>query len=79
MSTTYGTIGLRQTFASRKFVALFERLWVALRERHERRRVRAALSELSDCELMDIGTTRGEIEYVASNRAKDPRGIWSVD
>jgi len=32
------------------------------------------LSELSDRELMDIGTTRGEIDYVASNRIIDPRG-----
>src|SRR5258708_37159493 len=30
---------------------------------------------LSDRELMDIGTTRGEIDYVASNRGIDPRGI----
>jgi hypothetical protein len=26
---------------------------------------------------MDIGTTRGEIDYVASNRSIDPRGIRS--
>jgi hypothetical protein len=27
---------------------------------------------------MDIGTTRGEIDYVASNRSFDPRGIRST-
>jgi hypothetical protein len=27
---------------------------------------------------MDIGTTRGEIDYVASNRGIDPRGIRSA-
>jgi hypothetical protein len=28
---------------------------------------------------MDIGTTRGEIDYVASNRSIDPRGIRSAE
>ncbi|WP_424579093.1 hypothetical protein [Bradyrhizobium sp. USDA 241] len=27
---------------------------------------------------MDIGITRGEIDYVASNRDTDPRGIRSA-
>jgi hypothetical protein len=26
---------------------------------------------------MDIGTTRGEIDYIASNRSIDPRGVRS--
>jgi len=30
-------------------------------------------------ELMDIGTTRGEIDYVASHRGIDPRGIRSTE
>ena len=30
---------------------------------------------LSDRELMDIGTTRGEIDYVTSNRSIDPTGF----
>jgi uncharacterized protein YjiS (DUF1127 family) len=79
MSTTCGTIGLRQTFASTKLVCFFQGFWVAFQEWRERRRVRATLSGLSDWELMDIGTTRGEIEYIATNRAIDPRGIRSVD
>ncbi|WP_246738692.1 hypothetical protein [Bradyrhizobium sp. CCBAU 051011] len=32
---------------------------------------------MSDKELMDIGITRGEIDYVASNRSIDPRGVRS--
>lgn len=28
---------------------------------------------------MDIGTTRGEIDYVASNPGLDPRGIRSAE
>jgi hypothetical protein len=34
------------------------------------------LSGLSDWELLDIGTTRGEIDYVASHRDIDPRGVY---
>ena len=41
--------------------------------------LRATLSKLSDTELMDIGTTRGEIDYVAAHRGIDPRGIRSSD
>jgi uncharacterized protein YjiS (DUF1127 family) len=36
------------------------------------------LSCLNDFELQDIGITRGEIDYVASNRSIDPRGIRST-
>jgi uncharacterized protein YjiS (DUF1127 family) len=39
----------------------------------KRRELRTTLSDLSDRELMDIGTTSGEIDYVASNRGIDPR------
>ncbi|WLA69372.1 DUF1127 domain-containing protein [Bradyrhizobium diazoefficiens] len=49
------------------------------RERRERRKLSATLSDLSDGELMDIGTTRGEIDYVAAYRGIDPRGIRSCE
>jgi uncharacterized protein YjiS (DUF1127 family) len=76
MSTTYGATGAGRTAAStRRVSGFFRRSWVALQESRERRRLRATLCDLSDRELMDIGTTRGEIDYVASNRAIDPRGI----
>ncbi len=78
MSTTYGATGLGQTAAStRRLSSFFKRYWRAFQERRERRRLRAALCDLSDRELMDIGTTRGEIDYVVSNRGIDPRGIRS--
>jgi uncharacterized protein YjiS (DUF1127 family) len=78
MSTTYGATGLGQTAAStRRLSSFFRRYWRAFQERRERRRLRAALCDLSDRELMDIGTTRGEIDYVVSNRGIDPRGIRS--
>jgi uncharacterized protein YjiS (DUF1127 family) len=76
MSTTYGATGLGQTAAStRRASSFFKKYWSAFRERRERQRLRAVLCDLSDRELMDFGTTRGEIEYVASNQGRDPRGI----
>lgn len=78
MNTAYDTTGSSQTFAQIGTVGFSERFWSALREWRERRRVRAALSGLSDWELLDIGTTRGEIDYVASHRDSDPRGIQSA-
>ena len=79
MSTTYGATALRQTAASTQRIScFFKRYWSAFQERRERQRLRAKLCDLSDRELMDIGTTRGEIDYVASNRDIDPRGIASA-
>ena len=76
MSTTYGATGLGQTAVSTwRVSSFFKGYWDAFQERRERQRLRTALCDLSDRELMDIGTTRGEIEYVASNRGIDPRGI----
>jgi uncharacterized protein YjiS (DUF1127 family) len=80
MSTTYGATGLGQTAAStRRVSSFFKRYWVAFQERRKRQRLRATLCDLSDRELMDIGTTRGEIDYVASNRGIDPRGVRSAE
>jgi uncharacterized protein YjiS (DUF1127 family) len=79
MSTTYDATGVRQTAAStRRVSSFFKRYWGAFQEQRERKRLRATLCDLSDRELMDIGTTRGEIDYVASNRLVDPRGIRSA-
>ena len=79
MSTTYGATGLGQTAVSTRRVSrFFRRYWGAFQERRKRQRLQATLCDLSDRELMDIGTTRGEIDYVASNRLIDPRGIRST-
>jgi uncharacterized protein YjiS (DUF1127 family) len=37
------------------------------------------LIDLSDRELMDIGISRGEIDYVVSHQGSDPRGIGSAE
>ena len=71
--------GLGQTAVStRRVSSFFKRYWGAFQERRKSQRLRATLCDLSDRELMDIGTTRGEIDYVASNRGIDPRGIRSA-
>lgn len=80
MSTTYGATGRGQTAASTRRVSrFFRRYWGAFQEIRKRQRLRAALCALSDRELMDIGTTRAEIDYVASNLGIDPRGIRSAE
>jgi uncharacterized protein YjiS (DUF1127 family) len=80
MSTIYGATGLGQTAAlAYRVSSFFKRRWDALQERRERQRLRVALSNLSDRDLMDIGMTRGEIDYVASNRSADPRAIRSAE
>jgi uncharacterized protein YjiS (DUF1127 family) len=80
MSITYGATGLRRTATRRRHVShFFRQYWRAFAQWRSRERLRANLSNLSDRELMDIGTTRGEIDYVASNRWLDPRGIRSAE
>ncbi len=79
MSATYGATWSGHTAAStRRVFSFFKRYWGSFQERRKRQRLRATLCDLSDRELMDIGTTRGEIDYVTSNRGIDPRGIRSA-
>jgi uncharacterized protein YjiS (DUF1127 family) len=78
MSTIYSPAGTgRITAAPWRVSGFVRRCRDALREWFTRRRLQATLDGLSDRELMDIGTTRGEIDYVAANRALDPRGVRS--
>jgi uncharacterized protein YjiS (DUF1127 family) len=79
MTTTCNVSSSRQTFAPiRRTLSLLGDCCAALRERHERQRIRARLFDLSDRELHDISIARGEIDYVASNRDIDPRGVRSA-
>ncbi len=69
MSTTHGATGLgRPAVSAGRVFSFFKRYWGAFQERRKRQKFRATLYDLSDRELMDIGTTRGEIDFVASNR-----------
>ena len=79
MSTIHGTTELRQPTARRQVYSPLEIYWAAFQEWRKRERLRTRLCRLTDSELMDIGITRGEIDYVASNRGIDPRGIRSAE
>jgi uncharacterized protein YjiS (DUF1127 family) len=78
MSTIRGATELGQMTASTPNVhGLLKGYWAAFQERRERARLRTVLCDLSDLELRDIGIERGEIDYVATNRSIDPRGVRS--
>jgi len=77
MSAIRETTELGPVTARRQVYSPLETYWNAFQEWRKRRRLRANLCDLSDRELMDIGTTRGEIDYIASNRSIDPRGVRS--
>ncbi len=79
MNTTFRTTGLAQTTGSRRRAfSLFRSYWGAFQEWRDGERLRADLCGLNDRELQDIGITRGEVDYVASNRSIDPRGVRST-
>ena len=80
MDAICNLVELTQTMVSTRLGLTFlKRSWGTLLEWRERCRLRARLYDLSDRELHDIGTTRGEIDYVASNRSIDPRGVRSAE
>ncbi|MGN1287821.1 MAG: DUF1127 domain-containing protein [Bradyrhizobium sp.] len=79
MSKTYSPTRSAQASASTPQVSgAFKGFWDAIQEWRKWERLRADLGSLSDRELMDIGISRGEVDYVASNRDADPRGIRSA-
>jgi len=77
MSTIRGTTELGPITARRQVYSPLEAYWNIFQEWRKRRRVLANLGDLSDRELMDIGITRGEIDYLASHRGRDARGVLS--
>jgi uncharacterized protein YjiS (DUF1127 family) len=79
MSTSFRTTGLGPATAKRQVYSPLETYWNAFQEWRKRERLRTQLCRLTDSELVDIGITRGEIDYVASNRGIDPRGIRSAE
>jgi uncharacterized protein YjiS (DUF1127 family) len=77
MSTIRETTELGPVTARRQVYSPLETYWNAFQEWRKRERLRAELYGLNNRELMDIGITRGEIEYFASNGGIDPRGVLS--
>lgn len=67
---------------TRSDLGLLRRVWLAFQERRQRQSLRINLNELSDRELMDIGLTRSEIDYLTPQRAIDrlrdsTRYLWN--
>ena len=79
MSTIHGTTELGPASAKRQVYSPLETYWNAFQEWRKREKLRTQLCRLTDSELADIGVTRGEIDYVASNQGIDPRGIRSAE
>jgi uncharacterized protein YjiS (DUF1127 family) len=75
MSTIQGIAGPGPTTAKRQVYSPLEVYWIAFQEWRKRERQRVELCRLTDSELMDIGITRGEIDYIASNRSFDADGF----
>ena len=80
MSTIRETTELGPVTARRQVYSPLEAYWNAFREWRKREKLRTELCRLTDSELMDIGITRGEIDYVASNRSISPDSLrWMSD
>lgn len=67
--------------SARSVLGLLRRSWRAFQERRRRQGLRVTLQHLSDRELMDIGLTRAEIDYINPQRAIDTlrdstRHLW---
>jgi uncharacterized protein YjiS (DUF1127 family) len=77
MSTIHGSTELGTATAKRQVYSPLETYWNTFQEWRKRERLRTQLCRLTDSELVDIGITRGEIDYVASNRSIDPTGFRS--
>ena len=69
MSTLHGITELGPATAKRQVYSPFENYWNTFLAWRKRDRLCTQVCHLTDSELMDIGITRGEIDYVASNRS----------
>lgn len=79
MSTIDVTTGFARTATPlRRAPEFFERCLSMLCEWQQRNAMRGVMYALRDRELEDIGTTRGEIDYVTRSRSADSRGARSA-
>jgi len=69
------TVSGQPSVLTRQVPGFIRGCWNALRERHRREKVRAALYGLNGRDLHDIGIAHGDIEYVTAHAENDPRGI----
>ncbi len=79
MNATQNAIEVGQATASAQHVfSFFTRYREAFQAWRKRESLRAELCGLNDRELTDLGITRCEVDYVASNRFIEPRGSRPV-
>jgi uncharacterized protein YjiS (DUF1127 family) len=57
--------------SAQSVLGLLKRCWCAFQAQRQRESLRVTLQDLSDRELMDIGLTRAEIDYITPGRAID--------
>ncbi len=78
----YTALGLAKpkqaTRPTQRLSNLLGNWWGAFQQWRKRDRMRNELYGLNDKELMDIGITRSEIDYFASNRGIHPHDIRST-
>ena len=55
--------------STRSLSGLLQRCWRAFRNWRQRKRLRVSLRDLSERQLMDIGLTPGDIDYIVAHRA----------
>ena len=67
MTAIYDITDLAETNASTWTSGALTRIWSAFDASRKRRQLRLRLYSLSDHELADMGTTRGEIEHIVLN------------
>lgn len=80
MSTIQGPIELGPATARRQVYSPLEAYWNTFQEWRKGGKLRTELCRLTDSELADIGITRGEIDYVVSNRSISPDPLrWMSD
>ena len=80
MSMIHGLNELGPATAKRQVYSPLEAYWNAFQAWRKREKLRTELCRLTDTELADIGITRGEIDYVASNRSISPDPLlWMSD
>ena len=61
----------RAAALTRSVLSLLTRYWRAFQQQRQRQGLPHTLQDLNDRELMDIGLTRGEIDYLTPDRAID--------
>ena len=77
MSTIHGTDGLGPATSKRQVYSPLEAYWIAFQEWRNCESQRTQLCRRTESDLADIGITRGEIEYVASDQTIDPTDFSS--